>query len=183
VTPRASEPPEDPDDRTSAGFVDWLDALTRVNTEDDLFALLADQRPPASKLARQQIRGRLVRLLAEKLKELDSGVSVAKTADASLQEGGEDGDVLQGRAFVAEETVPWGTAVAGTAVLDETADSSTRTCTRPRRRRTRSPSGRRSRTSSTASGSRRCSTSLPRRNAAASRARSSCCATSAAQRC
>ena len=46
-------------------------------------------RPPTSKLARQQIRGRLVTALRRKFKEFDSAASPAKTADAWLQEGRE----------------------------------------------------------------------------------------------
>ena len=65
--------PEDPDERTSGEIVAWLDALAAAGDEDELFAILTSLRPPAAKLARQQIRGRLVKLLSEKLKELESG--------------------------------------------------------------------------------------------------------------
>jgi hypothetical protein len=99
-----------------------LDALADARGEDELFALLASQRPPKSKLARQQLRGRLVKLLTEKLPELDSSSTPAKTADAWLQEGVGDVDNLQGRAFVAEEITPWPHPVAGADVLHEIAD-------------------------------------------------------------
>src|SRR6266545_1708371 len=98
--------PDDPDERTSDGFVDWIAALAGAHDEDSLFEILASQRPPVSKLARQQIRGRLVKVLKDKFQELESGVSAAKTADAWLQEGGAD-DLLQGRAFAAEEIELW----------------------------------------------------------------------------
>ena len=87
-------------------------------SEDELFAVLAAQRPPTSKLARQQIRGRLITLLKRKLGELESDAAAARTADAWLQEGGEHDD-LQGQEFVIEETEPWASAVDGAAVLDE----------------------------------------------------------------
>jgi hypothetical protein len=111
--------PDDPDECTSGEVVAWLDALAAARDEDELFATLASQRPPVSKLARQQIRGRLVRLLGEKLRELDSGASPAKTADAWLQEGGEDGESLQGKIFAAEEIEPWHAPVVGEDVLNE----------------------------------------------------------------
>ncbi len=114
--------PQDPDERTSTEFVAWLQRLTATVTEDELFEILASQRPPKAKLARQQIRGRVVKVLAEQLKALDSSASPARTADAWLQEGGEDGDLLQGTTFVVEETVPWDGAVGGADALDEVAD-------------------------------------------------------------
>jgi Protein of unknown function (DUF3631) len=109
---------EDPDDRASDGFATWLDALEGAPNEDKLFEVLASQRPPTSKLARQQIRGRLVTILARKFKELKSGAAAARTADAWLKEG-EDGGVLQGQGFVIEEIEPWGSSVVGADVLDE----------------------------------------------------------------
>ncbi len=114
--------PDDPDERSSEGFVAWLDALADVRDEDELFKVLGEQRPPGSRLARQQIRGRLVKVLSEKLKELGSGVAAARTADAWLQEGGDDDDLLQGKEFVADEVEPWADAVSGAAVLDETRE-------------------------------------------------------------
>ena len=111
--------PEDPDDRNSGGFAGWLNELAAAPNEDDLFAILASQRPPTSQLGRQQIRGRLVKVLGKRFKELDSGVSAPRTADAWLQEGGDEGDSLQGQVFVAEEIAPWGSAIRGADVLDE----------------------------------------------------------------
>jgi hypothetical protein len=107
-----------PDDRPSDGFAFWLEELAACKAEDDLFDALAGQRPPKSKLARQQLRGRLVKLLTAKFKELDSGSSPAKVADAWLQEGTE-ADGLQGREFLTEETEPWEQAVEAVSVLDE----------------------------------------------------------------
>jgi hypothetical protein len=114
--------PPDPDDRSSDGFGVWLDALADAADEDSVFDVLAGKRPPSSRLARQQLRGRLVKVLGQKFSQLESGASAAKTADAWLYERGVDGDLLQGKAFVAEETEPWGTFVAGADVLDETVD-------------------------------------------------------------
>jgi putative DNA primase/helicase len=110
--------PEDPDNRTSGGFATWLAALAATSNEDTLFEVLASQRPPTSKLARQQLRGRLVSILKSKFGELDSGASPARTADAWLQEGGDAGS-LQGQGFVVEEIEPWQSSVVGADVLDE----------------------------------------------------------------
>ena len=114
------EMPDDPDNRPSDGFGAWLQALDATANEDDLFGILAGQRPPASRLARQQIRGRLVLLLKDKLGGFESGASPARTADAWLAEGG-DPDDIQGQEFVVEETVPWENVVDGATVLDEAA--------------------------------------------------------------
>jgi putative DNA primase/helicase len=120
-------PPDDPFDELTAGVPDdrsseklgaWLETLASAASEDELFDQLASQRPPSSKLARQLLRGRLKKLLQEKLEQFDSGASPARTADAWLQEGSETSN-LQGREFVAEETEPWGSAVVGAVVLDE----------------------------------------------------------------
>jgi len=111
--------PQDPDERSSAEFVAWLQRLTAAVEEDDLFAILASQRPPKAKLARQQIRGRLIKVLAERLKALKSSASPARTADAWLQERGDDGDLLQGKTFFVEEIAPWELSVVGSDVLDE----------------------------------------------------------------
>jgi hypothetical protein len=114
--------PPDPDDRPSDGFGEWLDALADARDEDALFALLAGQRPPGSKLARQQLRGRLLKLLTVKLPELGSSATAAKTADAWLHEGGGDADDLQGRGLVADEITPWPHPVGGADALNEVAD-------------------------------------------------------------
>lgn len=110
--------PPDPDSRSSDGFADWLETLRAATNEDDLFGILAGQRPPTSKLARQQLRGRLVTLLKDRFSELESGASSARTADAWLSEGG-DSDGLQGADFVIEETEPWTNVVDGDEVLNE----------------------------------------------------------------
>ena len=114
------EMPDDPDIRPSDAFGAWLQALDATANEDDLFGILAGHRPPASRLARQQIRGRLVLLLKDKLGGFESGASPARTADAWLAEGG-DPDDIQGQEFVVEETVPWENVVDGATVLDEAA--------------------------------------------------------------
>jgi hypothetical protein len=111
-----------PDDRTSDGYAAWLEALARAESEDSLFETLAGKRPPTSKLAKQQVRGRLIKLLGQKFSELDCGASPAKTADAWLSEGGGAGDAVQGRAFVAEDVQPWDASVNGASVLDEVAN-------------------------------------------------------------
>ena len=111
-----------PDERPSDNYVAWLEDIHKAIDEDRLWTLLAQQRPPRSLLARQQIRGRLVKALGGKLKELGSGASAARTADAWLQEGGEDGELVQGKEFVADEIEPWGQAVDGGEVLDEVHD-------------------------------------------------------------
>ena len=105
------------DDRPTDGFAGWLESLAATTNEDELFDVLARQRPPTSKLARQQIRGRLVALLGERFKELGSAAAAARTADAWLQEGGDL--ELQGQGFVSEEIEPWGSSVVGATVLDE----------------------------------------------------------------
>jgi hypothetical protein len=112
--------PEDPDDRNTDGFATWLDSVAAAASEDELFERLAGQRPPAPRLARQQVRGRLITILNQKFKEFGSGGAAARTADAWLQEGGELDD-LQGLEFVAEEIRPWETSVGGAEVLDEVA--------------------------------------------------------------
>jgi hypothetical protein len=114
--------PEDPDDRTSDGFVAWLDALAQTADDDELFAVLASQRPPTSGLARQQIRGRLIKVLKERFTELAIDGSPAKIADAWLKEGGDDGELLQGSEWTPEKVIPWETAVTGRLVLDEVKD-------------------------------------------------------------
>jgi putative DNA primase/helicase len=106
-----------PDDRQRDNFGAFLRRIGTAATEDELFVRLAEQRPPQSRLARQQLRGRLVKLLKEKLPALDSGASPAKTADAWLQEGGDECE-LQGREFTAEEIEPWPTQVDGAHALD-----------------------------------------------------------------
>ncbi len=93
--------PDDPDDRPTGGYADWLTALTDASDEDasdedTLFATLASRRSPPSKLVRQQLRGQLVKVLAAKFKEFDSGATAAKVADAWLAEGDDGGDFLQG---------------------------------------------------------------------------------------
>jgi hypothetical protein len=105
-------------DRASDGFAAWLDEIGNVESENELFAVLAAQLPPTSKLARQQIRGRLITILKRKLRELESDAAAARTADAWLLEGGEPDD-LQGQGFVIEETEPWASVVDGAAMLDE----------------------------------------------------------------
>jgi hypothetical protein len=105
------------DDRPTDGFAAWFEDLAATASEDDLFGVLASKRPPTSRLARQQIRGRLVTLLGAKFKEFGSGAAAARTADAWLQEGGDL--ELQGQDFVVEEVEPWGSTVAGADVLDE----------------------------------------------------------------
>jgi putative DNA primase/helicase len=100
---------------------DWLQALTEAENEDGLFALLAQQRPPKSKLARQHVRGRLVKILTKLFRSFDSGASPTKTADAWLAEGSDQDDDLQGREYVAEEIDPWPEQVDGAAVLHDVA--------------------------------------------------------------
>lgn len=100
---------------------DWLRALGETKDEDELFNLLPLQRPPQSKLARQQVRGRLVKILAQQFRAFGSAASPAKTADAWLSEGDEVGDALQGREYVAESTDPWEEPVDAADVLDEVA--------------------------------------------------------------
>ena len=65
------------DDRPADGFAGWLEALAAATSAAGLFDVLAGQRPPTSKLARQQIRGRLVTLLREKFEEFESGHAAA----------------------------------------------------------------------------------------------------------
>lgn len=110
--------PENPDDRATDGFATWLDALASAPSEEEVFDALASHRPPTSKLARQQIRGRLITILKQKFAELESGAAAARTADAWLQEGAETDDV-QGQGFVIEEIEVWGSSVVGADVLDE----------------------------------------------------------------
>jgi Protein of unknown function (DUF3631) len=110
--PSAAKRAAVPDD-----YAGWLEALEQAASEDALFDQLAELRPPSSKLVRQQVRGRLVKVLHDKLKELGSSALPAKVADAWLQRGGDQD--LQGRAFVAEEIEPWSSPVAGEEVLDE----------------------------------------------------------------
>jgi hypothetical protein len=100
---------------------DWLRDLGGAHDEDELFALLALQRPPKSLLARQQIRGRLVRILQARFKTFESGASAAKTADAWLREGEQDGETLQGSEYRPEPTKPWTQAVDPAEVLDAVA--------------------------------------------------------------
>lgn len=109
------------DDRGRKGYASWFAELDAAASEDALFETLARQRPPTSKLARQQLRGRLVKILSEKFKEFDSGSKPAGVADAWLREGDET-SALQGRAFVADEVEPWASAVFGADVLDETSN-------------------------------------------------------------
>jgi hypothetical protein len=110
--------PADPIESAPDVFATWLDAVAGAATEDELFVVLASQRPPASKLARQQLRGRLKVVLEERFKAFDSGTSAARTADAWLQEGAAHNG-LQGQAFVVQETEPWATRVDGGDVLAE----------------------------------------------------------------
>lgn len=105
------------DDRGVGMFGAWLQALEAAADEDDLFTLLAAQRPPESRLARQQLRGRLVKLLKERFETFESGASAAKTADAWLREGDEERE-LQGREFAAEDVKPWASPVTGADALD-----------------------------------------------------------------
>jgi Protein of unknown function (DUF3631) len=100
---------------------DWLRQLSEAHDEEELFALLALQRPPKSRLARQQIRGRLLKILSEQFKAHKSGASAAKTADAWLREGEDEGETLQGREYRPEPTEPWKTAIDPAEVLDEVA--------------------------------------------------------------
>jgi hypothetical protein len=118
LAPEFNDLPDDPDDRPSDGFAGWFEALSGAHTEDELFVILARQRPPTSKLARQQLRGRLVTILSARFKELDSAASAARTADAWLLEGG-GADDLQGQEFRMEEVQPWESAVVGADVLEE----------------------------------------------------------------
>jgi hypothetical protein len=97
----------------------WLDRLADCKTEADLFDALAGQRPPKSDLARQQLRGQLMKLLTAQLKALGSGASPAKVADAWLRDGAEANENLQGSAFSVEETEPWEQTVEAAAVLDD----------------------------------------------------------------
>jgi hypothetical protein len=101
---------------------DWLEAIKAAPDEETLFATLRARRPPMAKLARQQIRGKLVKLLTDKLKALDSGAPAAKVADAWLLDGNGDGGALQGRAFIADEIELWDDPVDAAAVLDEVHD-------------------------------------------------------------
>jgi Protein of unknown function (DUF3631) len=109
--------PDEPDTRTD----DWLRALSAAEDEDAVFALLPEQRAPRSKLARQQTRGRLIKILSERFSAFGSGASAAMTADAWLSDQADASDDLQGREYVAEETEPWAESVDGAAVLDEAA--------------------------------------------------------------
>lgn len=115
------EMPEYPDDRPSDGFAAWFQELEAAPNEDDLFGILAGPKPPTSRLARQQIRGRLVPLLKIKLEGFGSGASPARMADAWLLEGGGEPGDLQGEEFVVEETAPWNDVVDGVAALNEVA--------------------------------------------------------------
>lgn len=95
---------------------DLLESLAKASSEDEIFDILGDAAPPTSRLARQQVRGRLVQILKERFEEFGSAVSSAKTADAWLKDG--SGDELQGRSFVPEDTPPWQAPVQGGEVLD-----------------------------------------------------------------
>ena len=117
--PEIGDLPEDPDDRDNDAFATWLETIAAATTEEEMFERLVGQRPPTSKLARQHIRGRLITLLNEKVKEFGSGLAAARTADAWLQEGGGDLDDLQGEGFVTDEVDPWENSVIGADVLDE----------------------------------------------------------------
>ena len=102
---------------------DWLRGLSEAHDEEELFAMLALQHPPKSLLARQQIRGRLVKILQEKFQQCESGASAAKTADAWLREGEQNGETLQGSEYRPEQTEPWRQAVDPAEVLDAVADT------------------------------------------------------------
>jgi hypothetical protein len=119
LAPEFGDLPEDTGDGPTGDYADWFTALTNALDEDTLFATLASRRPPASKLVRQQLRGRLVKVLVDKFKALGSGATAAKVADAWLVEDDDDGDLLQGKRFVADEIEPWHHPVDGAAVLDE----------------------------------------------------------------
>jgi hypothetical protein len=119
LAPEFGDLPEDPDERPSGEYADWFTALAEAVDEDEVFATLASRRPPAAKLVRQQLRGRLVKLLTEKFTALESGATAAKVADAWLQEGDDDGGLLQGKQFVADEIEPWHHPVDGADALDE----------------------------------------------------------------
>src|SRR5262245_15281754 len=106
------------DERPTDGYGAWFAALSATPNEDALFDTLVTQRPPASRLARQQLRGRLVKLLGAKFKEFGSAARPAAVADAWLREGDEEAG-LQGQAFAADDVEPWAAPVAGAAVLDE----------------------------------------------------------------
>ena len=111
--------PEDSDERPSDGFAAWLDALAETADEDGIFEVLASQRPPASKLARQQIRGRLKTILEEQDSRSSGPGRLSRgPRTPGFQEGG-DLDGLQGQGFTIEEIEPWGSRVVGADVLDE----------------------------------------------------------------
>ncbi|MFN2491084.1 MAG: DUF3631 domain-containing protein, partial [Actinomycetota bacterium] len=108
-------------DERSAGSV--LDDLASAADEDRLFTILATAQPPASKLARQQVRGRLVPILKEKFSVFESGSSPSKTADAWLTSSAVDDGSLQGSVFAPEETPPWEQSVGGEEVVGDVADA------------------------------------------------------------
>jgi len=114
--------PDDPTEQSEDGFGTWLQDLEAAADEDTLFTLLARQRPPSGKLARQQIRGRVKAKLEQKFEQFGSHSSAARTVDAWLREGGGETLALQGEDFRPEEIVPFESEVAASDLLKEVRD-------------------------------------------------------------
>jgi hypothetical protein len=86
-------------------YEDWLGDLEAAGSEATLFETLELRVPPKSKLERERLRGRLVKVLERKFKALGSRAKPTGVADAWLKNGVEPAD-LQGSAFVVDEVAP-----------------------------------------------------------------------------
>jgi hypothetical protein len=107
-------------DERSTDYADLLAEIASATSDEEIVDLLRSFKPPQSRMAQQQLRGKLKKALSETFGLLASAVSPSKLVDAWITEMADPADAgLQGSSFIADDTIPWADAVDLAEVLDE----------------------------------------------------------------